>query len=125
MRAMVVHGNEGLDEISLCGATRVAELRDGAVKEYTIEPEAFGLKSCTIDDLHGGPAEQSARVVRDVLDGKAGPARNVVLLNSGAALFVAGAAPSIPDGIRVAEQSIDSGKAREKLQQLAAMTNAQ
>ena len=98
MRAMVVHGNEGLDEISLCGATRVAELRDGAVKEYTIEPEAFGLKSCTIEDLHGGPAEQSARIVRDVLDGKAGPARNVVLLNSGAALFVAGATPSIPDG---------------------------
>lgn len=125
IRAMVVHGKEGLDEISLCGVTRVAELRDGEVKEYTIEPEAFGLRSCTIEDLRGGPAEESARVVRGVLDGKEGPARNIVLLNSGAALFVAGIADSIRDGMRVAAQSIDSGKARQKLEQLVELTNEQ
>src|ERR1043165_3932212 len=75
-RAMVVHGNEGLDEISLCGATRVAELRDGEVKEYTFEPGGVGLKNCSIEDLRGGPAEQSARIVREVLAGGKGPSRD-------------------------------------------------
>ena len=69
VRAMVVHGLEGLDEISLCGPTQVAELRDGAVKEFQIEPEQFGLKRCVLADLHGGSAEQSAVIVRAVLDG--------------------------------------------------------
>jgi anthranilate phosphoribosyltransferase len=123
-RAMVVHGDDGLDEISLCGPTRIAELCDGQVKEYVVDPEAFGFRSCTIEQLRGGPAEQSAGIVRDVLEGKAGPARDVVLLNSAAALFVAGAASSIEDGIRVAAQSIDSGKAREKLERLIQMTSA-
>ena len=122
-RAMVVHGVEGLDEISLCGPTKVAELRDGQVSEYAIEPEQFGLAPCRLEDLHGGSAEQSAAVVRSVLEGKKGPARDVVLLNSGAALYVGRAAPSIQDGIRLAADSIDSGKARQKLEQLAQMTH--
>ena len=124
VRAMVVHGLEGLDEISLCGPTKVAELRDGQVKEYTIEPEQFGLQRCRLEDLHGGSAEQSAVIVKGVLEGKPGPARNVVLLNGGAALYVSGSAATMPDGIRLAAESIDSGKARQKLEQLVEMTNA-
>jgi anthranilate phosphoribosyltransferase len=123
-RAMVVHGVEGLDEISLCGPTKVAELRDGQVKEYTIEPEQFGLAQCRLEDLHGGSPEQSATIVRSVLEGKKGPTRDVVLLNSGAALYVGRAAASIEDGMGLAAESIDSGKARQKLERLAQMTNA-
>ena len=123
-RAMVVHGVEGLDEISLCGPTKVAELRDGQVKEYTIEPKQFGLAQCRLEDLHGGSPEQSATIVRNVLEGKKGPTRDVVLLNSGAALYVGRAAASIEDGMGLAAESIDSGKARQKLEQLAQMTNA-
>jgi anthranilate phosphoribosyltransferase len=124
VRAMVVHGLEGLDEISLCGPTKVAELREGEVKEYAIEPEQFGLKRCRLEELHGGSAEQSAVIVRGVLDGKPGPARDVVLLNSGAALYISASATTIQDGIRLAAESIDSGKARQKLAQLVEMTNA-
>jgi anthranilate phosphoribosyltransferase len=123
-RAMVVHGLEGLDEISLCGPTKVAELRDGAVKEFQIEPEQFGLKRCLLADLHGGSAEESAVSVRAVLDGKPGAPRDVVLLNSGAALYVSGSAANVVDGIKLAAASIDSGKARQKLSQLAELTNA-
>jgi anthranilate phosphoribosyltransferase len=122
--AMVVHGMEGLDEISLCGPTKVAELRGGEVKEYTIEPEQFGLKRCRIEDLNGGNAEQSAAIVRGVLQGDKGPARDVVLLNGGAALYIGGSAATIRDGMRLAAESIDSGKAREKLARLVEMTNA-
>src|SRR5688572_28213766 len=124
VRAMVVHGLEGLDEISLSGPTKIAELRDGQVKEYAIEPDEFGLKRCRVEELHGGSADQSAVIVRDVLDGKAGPTRDVVLLNSGAALYVSARATTIQDGIRLAAESIDSGKARQKLAQLVEMTNA-
>lgn len=124
VRAMVVHGLEGLDEISLCGPTKVAELRDGQVKEYTIEPEQFGLQRCRLEELRGGSAEQSAVIVKGVLEGKPGPARNVVLLNGGAALYVSGSAATMPDGIWLAAESIDSGKARQKLEQLVEMTNA-
>jgi anthranilate phosphoribosyltransferase len=123
-RAMVVHGLEGLDEISLCGPTKVAELRDGQVKEYTLDPEEVGLRRCAMADLHGGSAEQSAVIVRGVLSGDQGPARDVVLLNSGAALYVSGSAATIQDGIKLAAESIDTGKARRKLEQLVELTNA-
>jgi anthranilate phosphoribosyltransferase len=123
-RAMVVHGLEGLDEISLCGPSRIAELRDGAIKEYTIRPEQFGLKPCGIEELHGGNPEESAAIVRAVLDGKKGPARDVVLLNSGAALYVSGTAATVSEGIGVAAESIDSGNARRKLAELVELTNA-
>jgi anthranilate phosphoribosyltransferase len=123
-RAMVVHGLDGLDEISLCGPTKVAELRDGQVKEYEIRPESLGLKTCRLEDLHGGSADQSASIVRAILQGRSGPARDVVLLNSGAALYVSGKAETLAHGMRLAAESIDSGKARQKLEQLADMTNA-
>jgi anthranilate phosphoribosyltransferase len=124
VRAMVVHGLEGLDEISLCGPTKVAELRDGEVKEYVIEPEQFGLTRCRLEELHGGSPNQSAVIVRGVLDGKKGPTRDVILLNSGAALYVSASAATIQDGIRLASESIDSGRARRKLEQLVEITNA-
>ncbi len=123
-RAMVVHGLEGLDEISLCGPTKIAELRDGAVKEFQIEPEQFGLKRCLLADLHGGSAEESAVIVHAVLDGNPGAPRDVVLFNSGAALYVSGSAATLADGIKLAAESIDSGKAGQKLQQLVELTNA-
>jgi len=123
-RAMVVHGLEGLDEISLCGPTKVAELRGGEVKEYMVEPEQFGFKSCHLEELHGGNPDESAAIVRGVLESKKGPARDVVLLNSGAALYISGTAGTIQDGIRLAAESIDSGKARRKLTELVEMTNA-
>ena len=124
IRAMVVHGLEGLDEISLSGPTQVAELRDGEVTEYRIEPEQLGLKRCALADLHGGSADQSAAIVRGILQGNQGPARDVVLLNSGAALYVSGRADSVKNGMGLAAKSIDSGRARDKLEQLVRMTNA-
>lgn len=124
VRAMVVHGVEGLDEISLCGPTQVAELRDGEVQEYAIEPDTLGLTRCRLEDLRGGSAAESAAVVRGVLEGQKGAARDVVLLNSGAALYVSGHAASIAEGIRVAAESIDSGRAQKKLEGLVQMTNA-
>src|ERR1044071_1331795 len=123
-RAMVVHGLEGLDEISLCGPTQVAELRDGAVKEYVVEPEQFSLKRCGLEELHGGDPEESARILRAILDGEKGAPRDVVLLNGGAALYVSGRAASIQAGIGLAAESIDSGQARQKLAQLVELTNA-
>jgi anthranilate phosphoribosyltransferase len=123
-RAMVVHGLEGLDEISLCGPTKVAELRDGKVTEYILEPEQMGFSRCRLEELHGGNAEESAVIVKSVLQGDQGSPRNVVLLNSGAALYVSGSAATLQDGIRLGAESIDSGRARQKLDQLVEMTNA-
>jgi len=123
-RAMVVHGLEGLDEISLCGPTKIAELRDGEVKEYVIEPEQFSVKRCRLEELHGGNPQESAVILRAVLDGKKGPPRDVVVLNGGAALYISGNAATIPDGMKLAAESIDSGKARKKLAQLIELTNA-
>ena len=123
-RAMVVHGLEGLDEISLCGPTKIAELRDGEVKEYVIEPEQFSVERCRLEELHGGNPQESAVILRAVLDGKKGPPRDVVVLNGGAALYISGNAATIPDGMKLAAESIDSGKASKKLAQLIELTNA-
>jgi anthranilate phosphoribosyltransferase len=123
-RAMVVHGLEGLDEISPCGPTKVAELRDGRVREYILEPAQLGVKPCRLDEICCKGVEESAAIVRRVLDGEKGPAREVVLLNSGAALYVSGCADSIEQGLQLAASSIDSGRARDKLKQLVQMTAA-
>ncbi|MGH7835603.1 MAG: anthranilate phosphoribosyltransferase [Candidatus Binatia bacterium] len=123
-RAMVVHGLEGLDEISLSGPTKISELLDGRVKDYTVTPEEFGLKRCRIEELSGGSPEECAAILRAVLQGEKGPRRDVALLNAGAALYVSGSAGSMVEGINQAAASIDSGKAREKLEQLVGMTNA-
>ncbi len=124
VRAMVVHGLEGLDEISLCGPTKVAELRNGQVSDYILSPEEMGLKKCRLEELRGGSPEECAAILRGILRGEKGPKRDVVLLNSGAALYVSEAVDSIAKGVRLAAESIDSGKAQEKLDQLVRMTNA-
>lgn len=123
-RAMIVHGLEGLDEISLCGPTRVSELRDGEIRNYTLTPEEVGLKRCRLEELQGGSPEQCADALRGILRGEKGPKRDVVLFNSGAALYVCGAADSIARGMSLAAESIDSGRARKKLEQLIEMTNS-
>ncbi len=124
VRAMIVHGLEGLDEISLGGPTRVSELKEGQIRTYTLTPEELGLKRCRLKDLLGGSPEECADALKRVLRGEKGPKRDVVLLNAGAALHVSGAAGSISDAMRLAAQSIDSGKAQEKLNLLVQMTNA-
>ena len=124
VRAMVVHGMEGLDEISVCGPTKISELRDGQIRNYTLTPEEVGLKRCRLEEIQGGNPEQCADALRAVLRGEKGAKRDVVLLNSGAALYVSGAAGSVAEGMRLAAQSIDSGKAQAKLEQLVRMTNA-
>jgi anthranilate phosphoribosyltransferase len=121
-RALVVHGLDGLDEITITGPTRVAEARDGTVRSYEIDPEEFGMKWATLADISGGDAVENAAIVREVLSGKKSPRRDVVVLNSAAALVAAGRADRLADGVPVAEKSIDSGAAAAKLAALAAFT---
>jgi anthranilate phosphoribosyltransferase len=123
-RAAVVHGNGGLDELSLAGENRVAEWTGAEVIEYPIDPAAFGLDRRPNADLAGGDAPRNAELVRRVLDGERGPHRDVVTLNAALALVIAGAADDLPMGMRVASASIDDGSAREKLDALVKATNA-
>lgn len=124
VRAMVVHGMEGMDEISLCGPTRVSELRNRRVRSYTLTPAKFGLKRCRLEDLSGGTPQDCADIVKEILRGEKGPRRDIVLLNSAAALYVSGAVDSIAKGIGLAAESIDSGKAQAKLDRLIEITNS-
>jgi len=117
---LVVHGEDGLDEITLSGRTFVAELRDGRVRCLVVQPEDCGLGRAARDALRGGDVEANARIVREVLDGRRGAARDVVLLNAGAAIYVAGRAASLGEGVRRAAESIDSGRARAVLEALIA-----
>ncbi|MGA8640229.1 MAG: anthranilate phosphoribosyltransferase, partial [Candidatus Sulfotelmatobacter sp.] len=121
-RALVVHGLDGLDEITITGPTRVAEARDGSVRSYEIDPEEFGMKRATLADISGGDAAENAAIVREVLSGKKSPRRDVVVLNSAAALVAAGRADHLAEGIPLAVQSIDSGAAAAKLAALAGFT---
>jgi anthranilate phosphoribosyltransferase len=122
--ALVVYGRDGLDEISLGAGTLVGELKDGAIREYEIHPEDFGLPMVSTRQLRVDNPEQSCAIVREVLDGKAGPARDIVCLNAGAALYAANVASSIADGLARARQAVDSGAAKAKLAQLASGTHA-
>ena len=111
-RAWVVHGAGGIDELSTTGHTKVSECRDGAVHTFFVQATEFGLAKATADDLRGGDAVENAAIIRAVFAGTAGPARDIVLLNAGAALFVAGRTLSVREGISVAADAIDSGAAR-------------
>jgi anthranilate phosphoribosyltransferase len=123
-RALVVHGLDGLDEITVTGVTRVAEAREGSVRSYEIEPEEFGMTRATLQDLAGGDATQNAEIIRTVLAGERSPRRDVVLLNSAAALVAAGRAEHIAQAVPLAAKSIDSGAAEEKLKALARFDGA-
>lgn len=121
-RAVVVHGMDGLDEITITGPTRVAEARDGTVRTYEVDPEEFGMKRAALDDIAGGNAADNAAIVREVLSGKKSPRRDVVLLNSAAALVAAGRADHLEQAIPLAVHSIDSGAATGKLAALVRLT---
>lgn len=117
--ALVVHGEDGLDEISLATSTQVHEARAGELRSYTIQPSMFGLQSAATDAIRGGTVDSNVRIARSVLAGEPGPPRDVVILNAGAALYVAGLADSIPAGIDRARIELDSGRARDKVEQVA------
>lgn len=121
---MVVHGEDGLDEITLSGPTMVAELKRGFVTEYRIEPKQFGLDLAPIDSLKAADKEASKQMVLGVLDNLSGPAKDVVMLNAGAAIYVSGIATDLWGGVTKAREMIESGRAREKLDALIKFTNA-
>jgi len=123
-RAFVVHGADGLDEVSISAETYVSEVREGAVRSYKVAPEDFGLPRAPLEALLGGDAAENARIIRGILDGEPGPRRDIVLANAAAALVAAGLAGDFREGARLAALSIDSGAATAKLDALIAFTNA-
>ena len=123
-RALVVHGSDGLDEITITGPTKVAEVRDGAVRVYQLTPEELGLERAPLEAISGGDVQANAAIIRAIIAGERSPRRDVVLINSAAALVAAGRADNIKDAIPVAAYSIDSGDARGKLELLVQFTNA-
>ncbi len=123
-RALVVHGADGLDEITITASTRIAEVRDGRVRSYEVTPEEFGLQRAPIEEIAGGDAVANTAIIRDVLAGEQSPRRDVVLLNAAAALVAAGRADHLGDALPLAAKSIDSGAAAEKLHALVRFTNA-
>src|SRR6202162_6437731 len=124
-RVLVVHGLDGLDEITITGLTRVAEARDGTVRSYEVDPEEFGMERATLADISGGDAAGNAGIVREVLSGRKSSRRDVVVLNSAAALVAAGRADHLAEGIPLAVKSIDSGAAAGKLAALVRFTSKQ
>jgi anthranilate phosphoribosyltransferase len=122
VRAFVVHGADGLDEISNTGENRISEVRDGAVSTVTLRPEDFGLPRATIADLRGGDRDQNAQIIREILAGATGPKRDIVLMNAAAALVVGGQARDFEEGVAQAARSIDGGAARAKLEHLVRLS---
>lgn len=121
--ALVVYGEGSFDEISIVGPTQVSELRHDTIRDYRIQPEDFAMSRANVSDIKGGDAQENAAIIREILDGRPGPRRDIVLLNAGATFYAAGKAPDIQDGIKIAAQSIDSGTAAKKLEQLIEQTN--
>ena len=120
--AFVVCGEGTFDEISICGSTRISRLKNGEVETFNLTPEEVGLKRAAPEEIGGGNALVNARIIRDVLSGRKGPKRDVVLLNTAAAFLAVGLDGHFKEGIKRAQDSIDSGKAMEKLEMLAALT---
>jgi anthranilate phosphoribosyltransferase len=117
--ALIVHGEDGLDEISIAAPTQVNEARGGEVRAYTVEPETFGLPRASTASVRGGTVEANLQLAQRVLGGELGPPRDVVLLNAGASLYVAGLAESIPAGIARAGEELDSGRVAAKIREVA------
>ena len=120
---MVVHGTDGMDEITRCGATHVAELKDGMIEEYAVDPEAFGMKLGSADALIAHNVDEAKAKLLAVLDNEHGAARDIVALNAGAAIYVGGMAPTLEAGVKKAIHVIASGEAKVKLEQLIAFSN--
>ena len=123
-RALVVNGDDGLDEITITGASRVAEVRDGQVHTYEVTPEEFGIDRAPIQEISGGDAAANASLILQILDGEKSPRRDVVVLNAAAALVAAGKTDHLRDAIPIAIEAIDSGAARKKLEAVIAFTHA-
>jgi anthranilate phosphoribosyltransferase len=123
-RAWVVHGSDGLDEITIAGPTSVAALENGSIRTFEITPEEVGLKKGKPESLRGGDAETNARALKSVLQGRDSPYRDVAIFNAAAALTVAGRAKDIKDGVALARTSIDSGDAAARLDRLIAVSNS-
>ena len=122
-RALVVHGLDGLDEITITGPTRIAEVREGVVRTYEVTPEEFGIKRSGLEEISGGDAAENAAIIREVLQGKKPARLEVVLLNAAAALIAAGKGDHFRDALPLAAKSIDSGAAASKLDSLIRFTN--
>lgn len=122
-RALVVYGQDKLDEISMSAPTTVCEITEGNFRSYTITPEQFGFERCEKDALVGGTPQENAQITLDILNGVKGPKRNAVVMNSGAALYIAGKAETLEAGVRMAEEIIDSGKAKAKLDEFVKVSN--
>ncbi len=122
--AFVVCGEGNMDEISISGFTKISHVKDGKVNTFEITPEDFGLSRAGIRDIEGDDAGQNARIIKDILDGKYGPKRDIVLINASAAFVAAGYADNFKEGVRLAEEIIDSGRAKEKLAELIRFTNS-
>ena len=117
-------GMEGLDEISITDETRVSELHDNKIKNYTVKPEDFGLKRAGLEEIKGGDKKQNARILKDLLENREkGPKRDIVLLNAAAAIVAGGKAGTLKEGVELAGKSIDTGKAKEKLDKLVGYCN--
>jgi anthranilate phosphoribosyltransferase len=124
-RAFVVHGKDTLDEISITGKTKVTELKDGKMKSYAIKPEDFGMKRGKLGEIRGGTKERNAEIVREILSGSIGAKRDVTVLNAAPAFVIAGRAKDFREGIKLANQSIDSGRALKTLERLVEFTNVE
>lgn len=122
-RGMVVYGQDKLDEISMSAPTTVCEIRDGWFKSTVIAPEDFGFERCTKEDLRGGTPAENAQITRAILSGEKGPKRNAVLMNAGAALYIGGKADSLKDGVALAAENIDSGRAMATLNKFIEVSN--
>ncbi len=122
-RGMVVYGQDKLDEISMSAPTRICEIRDGWFRSFTVTPENFGFARCTREDLQGGTPAQNAAIVRAILGGEKGYKRNAVLLNAGAALYIGGKVGSMKEGVALAAELIDSGRALQTLERLIEISN--
>lgn len=123
-RALVVHGNDGLDEVTITGPTRIGEVRDGQVRTYEVTPEECGLQRAALDDISGGDAAMNASLIREILSGKKSPRRDVVVLNAAAALVAAGRADHLREAVPAAADAIDLGAAQKKLDTLVRFTTA-
>ena len=121
--ALVVHGFDGLDEITLTGETQIAELKNGKVNNFSFDPKEFGYSLCSVADLKGAEPETNAEIMREILNGSSGPKTDIVVLNAAAAIYVGGKADSIEKGILVATNSIESGAASKKLEELCRVSN--
>ncbi|MDI6763139.1 MAG: anthranilate phosphoribosyltransferase [Thermodesulfobacteriota bacterium] len=124
-RGLVIHGKDTLDEISITGETKVTELKDGEIKSYTIGPEDFGMKRRKVEEIKGGTKEENAEIILKILKGDEGAKRDIIALNAAAAFVVAGRVKDFKEGIDLAEQTIDSGKALDILNRLVQFTNSE